>query len=187
MSRRIAIEIAALGLAATSLVASLAMGVALAFPATEFANASGLAWVHEARATALLASPQPSGSAQAEAGRQTWMALGSDPANPTSWLRLAYLDSLQPTGLSDEGRGFLARSYRLAPYGPDTTGWRLRFAFNHWGRLDEGLRRQVIDELRIAGRHGGYRALPEGIEDPAGRLAAALTLAPFSRQPLLQR
>lgn len=187
MIRRRVIGGAALGLATTSFVASLGAAACLAFPLTGFANASGLAGVHEARATALLVASHGSERSRAEARRQTWKALGTDPANPASWMRLAYLDSLQSSGLSQEGRRFLARSYSLAPYGPDNSRWRLEFAFNHWQGLDPALRRKVVAELRVAGRHGGYRSLPDAIDDPSGRLAAALTLASLSRQGTVRR
>lgn len=177
-SVRRGLALISLGLASLSFVMAAAVAACLAFPTSGLAEASGLVWVHEARAERLLAGPDPSVSAQDEARRQTLLSLRSDPANATAWLRLAYLDSLQPTGLDEAGRKALARSYVVAPYGPDDTGWRLRFAFNHWTALDQDLRKSVLREFELAARHGAYRSLPASLEDPAGRLAATLTLMP---------
>lgn len=177
-SVRPGLALISLGLASFSFVMAATVAACLAFPTSGLAQASGLVWVHDARAERLLAGPHPSVSAQAEARRQTLLSLRSDPANATAWLRLAYLDSLQPNGLGEAGRKALARSYVVAPYGPDDTEWRLRFAFNHWTALDQDLRKSVLREFELAARHGAHRSLPTRLDDPAGRLAATLTLMP---------
>ena len=167
-----------LALGVVGFTMSLGVAFCLAVPTSGLAQASGLVWVHDARAERLLADPRPAAAVQAEARRLTLMSLDQAPANATAWLRLAYLDSLQPAGLGQAGRDALVRSYVVAPYGPDDTAWRLRFALEHWTALDPDLRGRAMAELQLAARHNGYRSLPAQIDDPAGRLAATLTLMP---------
>jgi hypothetical protein len=71
----------------------------------------------------------------------------------------------------------LDRSYAVAPYGPEVTGWRLRFAYGHWGALTPDLRRQVSSELvqAVHDRPAVVEAARPDIVDPAGRLAFELT------------
>lgn len=171
---RMAVALAALGVSSTAVAA-----LALAWPSGPPAGWLGLAVSHEARAHALVApvAGQPSASDLALARQETLASLRQGPANPTAWLRLAFIDARGPGGLSAEGEQALVRSYAVAPYGPDDTPWRLVFAFDHWPRLDRSTRLLVLDELEVAmnRRHPGVRGLPDRISDPAGRLAATLT------------
>lgn len=105
---------------------------------------------------------------------ETTRSLNHAPANPTAWLRLAYLDSLQPRGLGKAGNRALAASYAVAPYGPDDTAWRLRFAFNHWSRIDRSNRLLVLSELRATPSPYSPVDLQASVTDPAGRLALSL-------------
>ena len=136
----------------------------------------GLASTFEARASRSAAgaagNPQIARIAQVE----TMRSLGRAPANPTAWLRLAWLDSLKPAGFGEEGNRALAASYVVSPYGPDDTGWRLTFAFNHWARVDRSNRLLVLEELRATPYPWSPGDLQSSVSDPAGRLALALTL-----------
>lgn len=153
-----------------------ATAIALARPETQIAGWMGLASTFEARASRSAAgaagNPQIARIAQVE----TMRSLGRAPANPTAWLRLAWLDSLKPAGFGEEGNRALAASYVVSPYGPDDTGWRLTFAFNHWARVDRSNRLLVLEELRATPYPWSPGDLQSSVSDPAGRLALALTL-----------
>lgn len=116
---------------------------------------------------------------------QTMKSLGQAPANPTAWLRLAYLDSLEPSGFGEAGNRALAASYAVSPLGPDDTGWRMSFAFNHWARVDRSNRLLVLDELKATAYPYSPADLQNSISDPAGRLALSLALETIrrSREP----
>lgn len=167
-----------IAIAGTGLFACLAAAVALAFPQSNLAPLSGLGPVHEARAHALSSPADVRPEALAQAVRETRASLRQAPANPTAWLRLAYLDSEDGDGFGQDGNLALSRSYAVAPFGPDDTPWRLMFAFNHWTELDPANRIRVLEELRWARTTGRLKvsALQERIGDPAGRLALNLTL-----------
>lgn len=153
-----------------------AAAIALALPETQIAGWMGLAPTFEARASRSAAEaaahPQMGRIARAE----TTTSLSQAPANPTAWLRLAYLDSLEPSGFGEAGNRALAASYAVSPYGPDDTGWRLTFAFNHWARVDRSNRLLVLEELRATPYPWSPGDLQNSVSDPAGRLALALTL-----------
>ena len=168
-----------MALAWTAFLASSAAAVALAVPGLPLPPFSGLAPSREARAHALANQPDASPATLASAADETRASLREAPANATAWLRLAYIDSRDADGLGADGNLALARSYGVAPLGPDDTPWRLRFAFNHWVELDRANRISVIEELRWhvgSGRMPGEE-LQAAIDDPAGRLALKLMLA----------
>lgn len=167
-----AISIGVIGLVTTTLGAA-----ALAWPASLPARLLNLAPSHEARAHALTAGPDATVADLALARQETMKSLRQAPSNATAWLRLAYIDSRSSAGLGPGGVRALERSYVVAPFGPDDTDWRLRFAFNHWTRLDTVTRRLVLDELRVhlhEGEPAGW-ALMRDVRDPAGYLAVGLT------------
>lgn len=169
---------------AAALIATTVTAVALAWPNSPAADVVDLAPVHEKRANLLTANATPTPTDFARAGQETRLSLRQDPANPTAWLRLAYIESRGPGGLGPEGIEALSRSYAVAPYGPDDTAWRLRFAFNHWSALDRPTRLLVLDELRVAtiNRSRAVRGLLPDVLDPAGRVAVTLSLAEADRE-----
>ncbi|WP_309630359.1 hypothetical protein [Brevundimonas sp.] len=173
----VAVVLAAAGFAATTLTAA-----ALALPHTDFAAATGLAPVFERRADALAQSAATDETARARAILETRRSLAQAPANPTAWLRLAYLDSVSPGGLSGAGDRALAASYAVAPYGPDVTDWRLAFAFNHWSVLSDESRKAALDEFVVTSAFKSHRDLEARVSDPSGRLALALTLDTIARE-----
>ncbi|MBU1346888.1 MAG: hypothetical protein KKA16_08035 [Alphaproteobacteria bacterium] len=162
-------------IAVAGLLATAGAAIALALPDTGYSRALSLAPTHEARADALVRTPGLGESGRLEARSETLAGLHQAPANATAWLRLSYLDARSPAGLGREGNLAFARSYAVAPFGPDDTMWRLDFAFDHWAALDRSNRLLVLDELRrIPARQA--RALQAGVTDPTGQLALALSL-----------
>lgn len=158
-----------------------AAAIALAWPETRIAGWLGLAPSFEARASRSAAGAADHPHLARLARVDTMTSLSQAPANPTAWLRLAFLDSLQPQGLGEAGNRALAASYAVAPYGPDDTGWRLAFAFNHWAEVDRSNRLLVLDELRATPFPYSPGDLQNAISDPAGRLALALALDTIRR------
>ncbi|WP_428152562.1 hypothetical protein [Brevundimonas sp.] len=153
-----------------------AAAIALAWPETRIAGWMGLAPFFEARASRNAAGAADHPHMARLARVETMASLGQAAANPTAWLRLAYLDSLEPSGLGEAGNRALAASYAVSRYGPDDTPWRLSFAFNHWARLDRSNRLLVLEELRATPYPYSPGDLQNSVSDPAGRLALALTL-----------
>lgn len=168
---------AAAAIGGAACVLSTTAAAALIWPNAMPARMLSLAATHEARAHALSSPVDASASDLASAQQETLQSLRQGPANPTAWLRLAYIDSRAPQGLGNSGITALNHSYAVAPFGPDDTGWRLRFAFNHWSRLDADTRVLALAEYRsaLAGGRSGARGLLPDIKDPAGRLAVYLT------------
>jgi hypothetical protein len=113
------------------------------------------------------------GSAVASSRRVTRLA----PATAAAWLRIAYAETLPGGRLGAEGLHALARSYEVAPLGPEVTAWRIVFAFEHWSQLSPALRARAVEELRVYIDGRPDRARRIRIIHPTGRLAAALTIA----------
>ncbi len=158
------------------LIATAGAAIALALPESGYSRSLSLAPTHEARADALARGPDLGEQARLEARRETLAGLRQAPANATAWLRLSYLDARSPAGLGSEGNLAFARSYAVAPFGPDDTMWRLDFAFDHWADLDRSNRILALDELgRLPVRQA--RQVEAGVSDPTGRLALALALS----------
>ncbi len=106
----------------------------------------------------------------------TEAALRQAPYDPSAWLRLAYMDSLDGE-LGAEGVEALARSYALLPYDQYVAFWRIRFALENWPALTPDLREAVRAETFAFGRTYRYLQLRNSlrsVENPAGRLAAVL-------------
>ena len=167
----------------TALATTGAAAFALALPNSAPARLLNLAASHEARASVLVSGATPTAADLALAQQETVWSLREAPANPTAWLRLSYIDSRRPEGLGPAGLDALKRSYDVAPFGPDDTDWRLRFAFNHWTLLDPAARRLAIDELRNALKSTNIwgDGLAQDVSDPAGRIALELTFVEHER------
>jgi hypothetical protein len=166
----------AVGMVLVGLTCALVASCALFAPQTGFAEATGLAPVAERRADKLAAGALTDARRRDAAVRTTLRSLKAAPANPTAWLRLAYLDSLGETGVTSVGNRALAASYAMAPYGPDVTPWRLRFALNQWAGLSHANRRAVLHELMVTSRYEDHSDLTSSGVDEAGRLAVTLAL-----------
>ena len=110
------------------------------------------------------------------AERLTRQTLAEKPGDAASWARLAWIAS--EAGDTEAMLEALDRSYTVAPYGPDITAWRLRFAYGRWGELTPELRRLVSEELILTARHRPRvaNAVLADITDPVGRLAFDLTV-----------
>ena len=159
-------------LAFGTLAAAISLAVPLSAPDGSFSGPVPIAAVSEARADAALAASPP---LLAEARAQTRATLTQRPMDAVAWTRLAWLAS--ETRDREAMLDALDRSYAVAPFGPDVTGWRLRFAFGHWSDLTPDLRRQVAAELfdTVHNRPSVADAVRSDIADPAGRLAFDLT------------
>ena len=128
--------------------------------------------VSEGRAVAAAAKNPPDLEAVERLTRQT---LAEKPGDAAAWARLAWIAS--EAGDNEAMLEALDRSYAVAPYGPDITAWRLRFAYGRWVALTPELRRLATEELVVTTRHrqGVADAALADITDPAGRLAFDLT------------
>lgn len=161
-------------LAVVTVAAGLTLALPLTWPGDWPYSAPPLAAVSEARAVKAAAEPVD----LAEMTRQTRQTLAERPTDATAWARLAWIAAEQDDMTA--ARDALDRSYFAAPYGPEITPWRLRFAFNEWGRLTPDLRRQALAELSMtaATRPRLVETVRPDIRDPAGRWALDMSVPP---------
>jgi hypothetical protein len=181
------IALVAFVMAAVTFVSASFLAIGLAAPDSVFGALSPLSLAHDRRASNIL-DHEPHTPANLERARQeTWQALNQSPADDAAWLRLAYIDRLKHGRLTGEGTTWLERSYEVAPFGPETSLWRVRFAWENWDALTPELRKQVADEVRVQWptRKGDYAALSAAVANPAGRLAAALMVSQLRRSDAL--
>ena len=159
-------------LAGATTVAAGALAVVHSFPMSGFAARFPLSVVSEARAVEAAESSPPDLRRVESETRRT---LNSRPGDAAAWCRLAWVAAQQ--GRRPAMLDALDRSYTVAPYGPDVTAWRLRFAYGHWTALTPELRRQAAEELEVTTRYRPdlVAAAELEISDPAGRLAFVLT------------
>lgn len=144
-----------------------------------------LAGVQEDRAADLLDRTPVTPRARVASEAAARQALARSPTRAAGWLELAYADSLKPQGLGASGIQALQRSYDFEPLGPDVSEWRLAFAFEHWDQLTPEIRAAALNELEARWkreeRRKALNELPDRIANPAGRVAAALTLRRLRR------
>ena len=158
-------------------VITVAAGLALALPLTW-----PDAWPHDAPPSAAVSEARAAAAADpvdlAEMTRQTRQTLAERPTDATAWARLAWIAAEQ--GDMAAAREALDRSYVAAPYGPEITAWRLRFAFNQWGRSTPDLRPQFLARLAetAAARPRLVEAARPDARDPAGRWALDMSVPP---------
>jgi hypothetical protein len=160
--------------------------IALSDPDGPVAGAAGLAPSQEVKSQRLLTPARltPVGLALGEAAARA--ALRQGPTRATAWLDLAYAETRKAGALSTAARDALRRSYVFEPLGPDNTGWRVRFAFEHWDELTPDLRDSALAEVRAqwpSGEHNVVAGALAGIQNPAGRLAATVLTAQLNRPP----
>ncbi|ADL00454.1 hypothetical protein [Brevundimonas subvibrioides] len=167
-------------LATATLVVAGAFAVSLSSPNESLADRIPLVAVSEGRAEAA-AEVQPPSLDKVRA--ETLKTLRQKPGDAAAWGRLAWIADRQ--GRVADALVALDRTYVVAPYGPDITAWRLRFAYGRWAALTPDLRRQATAELRVAirDRPGVVYAAEREITDPAGRLAFALTRQAVIAEP----
>lgn len=167
----------ALGIATVS--SGLIMALPVSLPDTWRVDSPGPPVVSEARAVAATTATPPNLDVAAAESRKV---LNRSPLNATAWARLAWVADKR--GDQSAMLDALDRSYVATPYSPNIAGWRLRFAFDRWGRLTPQLRRQVLAELNIARQisPATVTAVQSEVADPAGRLAIALTNGPPATQ-----
>lgn len=158
-----------LALAATGLAITLAGPASLPL---SWPSPVPLAATTEAQAVAA-ANRRPADLDAVE--RHSRATLAIRPGEAAAWARMAWVASER--GDVAEANALLDRTYTVAPYGPDITAWRLRFAFGRWQSLTPDLRARAIDELKATyrTRSAVAEAALADISDPAGRLAFAFT------------
>jgi hypothetical protein len=170
-------------LAGATALASVAALVALNFggearlgPVRLLAIGAG----YDRRANALAASAEASPHDRAIAEELSQAAIGQFPYDIQAWLRLAYLDALQPGGLSPAGLAALQRSYDLVAVDPEMGVWRVHFALEHSQALTPALRRTVHQEADALWKNPQRRQaliqMVPTISNAAGRLSLALWL-----------
>jgi hypothetical protein len=161
------------GLALCTVAFAIALAGPVSSPLSGWDPPVPMVAVSEARAVASTAASPPDLEAAERLTRQT---LAERPGDAAAWARLAWIAfEAGDTGGMLEA---LDRSYAVAPYGPDITAWRLRFAYGRWGDLTPNLRRLASEELSVTARQRPRvaRAALADITDPAGRLAFDLTV-----------
>ena len=173
------IALTAFVMAALTFVGAGFLAIGLAAPDSVFGALSPLSLAHDRRADHILDGRPHTPANLALAKQETWAALNQSPADDAAWLRLAYIDRLAHGRLTGEGTTWLERSYEVAPFGPETSFWRVRFAWENWDALTPELRRQVADEVRVQWptRKADYQKMSVAIANPSGRLSAALMVA----------
>lgn len=175
--------------AALTFVGAAFLAIGLAAPDSVFGAMSPLSLAHDRRASSIL-DRHPHTPANLERARQeTWQALNQSPADDAAWLRLAYIDRLAHGRLTADGLKWLERSYDVAPFGPETSFWRVRFCWENWDSLTPELRKQVADEVRVQWptRNGDYIAISAAVANPSGRLASALMVSQLRRSEALEK
>jgi hypothetical protein len=167
---RLALAIA-VAVTATGLAVALAGPVSL--PLRSWPAPVPLTAVSEARAVRAASADPVDLDAVERFSRDT---LAARPGEAAAWARLAWVASeRRDVAAMHEA---LERSYTVAPYGPDITAWRLRFAYGQWAALTPELRRLATEELMVSARYRHQmtaEAFAE-VSDPAGRLAFDLTV-----------
>lgn len=160
------------GLGSLSLTGGAAMAISMSWPSSWPIEFAPNAAVSEARAVEAAEAFPPD---MERARRETLTTLSLRPLDAVAWARLAWIADRQ----GDEGAMLQAldHSYAAAPYGPEVTAWRLRFALDRWGRLTSELRHQVRAELAMTmrTRPGVVAGVGQDVTNPSGRLALALT------------
>jgi hypothetical protein len=162
----------ALGLTTTS--CGLVLAAMLTWPAVWPLDHLTSPAVSEARA-ATAAARKPPDLRLAE--QETSRTLSQRPADAVAWARLAWIADQR--GDRTAMLQALERSYVVAPFGPDITRWRLRFAYERWSRLTPELRGLALSELMLASRTRPrmVEEVEGQVTDPSGRMALRLALA----------
>lgn len=186
--RRASPLVLVVGVAAiVTFVGALWLALTLMAPGGTASDLSPMSMAHDARANRLSEMRPLSPRALEQARQETWAALNQSPVDDAAWLRLAYLDRLQHPALTATGLKGLERSYDVAPFGPEVSAWRVRFALENWPALTPDLRRQVLREVELQWptHRGRYAAMVRQTSDPAGRLALDLEIAGLRRRDTL--
>jgi hypothetical protein len=160
-------------LAGIALTGGIALAVGIGSPTSALPVLSDLGVGAEARANLAAASADAPPAPALEANRA---AIEASPMTSAPWLRIAWLRS-RSGPLDAEALNAIERSYTVEPYAGDVQSWRLTFLYDHWRELTPDIRALATAEhLAIV----GYRPAqwtPDGVTDPAGRMAATFTHA----------
>jgi len=175
---------AAFILALVTLTGSAFLAASIVAPESVIGAWSPLAWVHDRRAESLLEKAKPTPQDLQKAESESWTALSQAPVDDVAWLDLALNDRIRNGRLTSRGILYLERSYDVAPFGPDTSVWRIRFTLNNWAALTPELRKDVTDEFKAEWTHAAdqLQALQTQVNNPSGRLALGLMISLNSTQ-----
>jgi hypothetical protein len=123
----------------------------------------------------------PEQATLAEREMVTRRLVEADPADPDSWLAVAYLEYLKAgRTLSPAAALALDHSYAVSFF--DRTGgvWRMGFCLENWGALPPKLRQAALTEARVALNDPTMgpklRERLQQVRDPAGRLAGLMLM-----------
>jgi O-antigen ligase len=147
----------------------------------------GLASGYDRQADRLLADGHTA-PALAQARLASQRALQASPHDVSAQLRLAYIDSLGPRGLTPQGAAMVERSYALSPLDQAVGVWRIRFALTYWEQLSpktQTMARAEFDALRSTRSH--RKALLRVLREiPAGQgaMVAQFWIARVNRTPV---
>ena len=106
------------------------------------------------------------------------------PADASAWLELAWAASLDDGQLTQDANMAIARSYVLAPMGPEVTLWRLTFVFDHWASVSPEVRELALAEFKGVYPRRGWTldGLAPTIQDPTGRMVAMMTARRLAKE-----
>src|SRR5262249_133439 len=106
-------------------------------------------------------------------------ALRLSAVDDVAWLDLALADRRLHGRLTADGLQSLRRSYGVAPFEPDVSIWRIRFALNNWDELTSDLRQDVTDEVKAEWAHDKTKieGLQSEVASPSGRMAISMMAA----------
>jgi len=181
LSLLVAAPILAAGLSVAALVALNGGGEARLGPLTLMRLSAGYARPAEQ----LLATPSPSPRAVREASALSERALRQFPYDNSSWLRLAYADTLRNGRLTPEGVAILRRSYEIAGVDIYAGVWRISFILENSQSIPRDVRMSAKKEFETLWRdyhkRDDLQQMAVAVRNPAGRLSAALWLSGLKR------
>lgn len=129
----------------------------------------------------LLAAPNPSPQAAAEAARLSRASLAQFPYDNSSWLRLAYADTLTAGRVTPPTVGLLRKSYEIAGVDIYAGVWRISFILENSQSIPRDVRASAKNEFQTLWRdyrkRDDLKQMAVAVRNPAGRLSAALWLS----------
>lgn len=128
----------------------------------------------------LLATPAPAPAAVDQASRLSEEALRQFPYDSSSWLRLAYAETLRRGQLTPEGVALVRRSYEIAGVDIYAGVWRIGFVLENSQSIPRDVRASAKNEFQALWRdyhkRDDLKQMAVAVRNPAGRLSAALWL-----------
>lgn len=126
-------------------------------------------------------------AAPAERAQAAERLVEADPANPNSWMAVAYADRQAHAEMTPAGAAALDHSYAMTFFDKPNAVWRVSFALESWDRIAQQTRSDALLEAKLAlddpGVSARMRHALGAVRNPAGHLAAALLLASAPKAP----